>query len=229
MLYDIHINIVFVSVRIIGWLAFHFWQYYWNYKLNDNTSVIMKRILLPSLKHIKCIRTALSLRTTVSALQSPSSSSFNISGENCDSSCIRYNWRSFSDIHLGCDPAHELPEESNRNVTMQEQSEKEKIIKSASLKDLMQIAPTVGTPFQASLVLQRLNILHKEDINFDPVMILEDPCMSRVVEIFDNNISKIPPKLLISCLNVLYEITSRDIFLIKTLITQVTKYLLFQS
>ncbi|PVD37322.1 hypothetical protein C0Q70_04321 [Pomacea canaliculata] len=39
----------------------------------------------------------------------------------------------------------------------------------------MQIAPTVGTPFQASLVLQRLNILHKEDINFDPVMILEDP------------------------------------------------------
>ena len=101
--------------------------------------------------------------------------------------------------------------------------EKAQVISLASFENLMELAPKVESGYQACLILQKLSALHREGEtrSVDGETLLQDPRLSKVSLLVDQNVMRMSPKVVLATLQALYEMTAADGFVVKSLITQV--------
>lgn len=141
--------------------------------------------------------------------------------------CSAQNAKTFSTSCVLCDIVEEQAEDEEKKLMKFENGEKAQVIMDASFKDLMAMAPKVQSGFQACLILQRLSALHRdgETLSMDGETLLQDPRLSKVTHLVDQDIMRLSPKVVLATLQALYEITTTDVYLIKSLITQVRWFL----
>ena len=133
------------------------------------------------------------------------------------------NTRKISTSCVLCDVVEEQAEDEEKKMLTFENGEKAQVILRASFEDLMIMVPKVESGFQACLILQQLSALHKEGktLSMDGETLLQDPRLNKVSQLVDRNIMRLSPKVVLATLQALYEITATDVYIIKSLITQV--------
>ncbi|XP_076436977.1 FAST kinase domain-containing protein 4-like [Babylonia areolata] len=101
--------------------------------------------------------------------------------------------------------------------------EKVQAILSASFEELMTMAEKADSAFMACVMLQRLSALHKEGrtMGVEGDAVLKDSRLSGVSRVIDEGITRLSPRAILTTLQGLYEMTPTDVYIIKSLATQV--------
>lgn len=131
--------------------------------------------------------------------------------------------KAFSTSCTFCDIVREQAEEVEKKSLKFENGEKVQAFSTASFENLISLAQKVESGHQALLILQRLCVLHKEGKTqcADGEILLQDARLSKVSQVLDEQIMRLSPKVLITTLKALYEVSDADVYIVKTLATQV--------
>ncbi|KAK7093056.1 FAST kinase domain-containing protein 4-like [Littorina saxatilis] len=130
--------------------------------------------------------------------------------------------KAFSTSCTFCDIVREQAEEVEKKSLKFENGEKVQAFSTASFENLISLAQKVESGHQALLILQRLCVLHKEGKTqcADGEILLQDARLSKVSQVLDEQIMRLSPKVLITTLKALYEVSDADVYIVKTLATQ---------
>ncbi|KAK7480972.1 hypothetical protein BaRGS_00027787 [Batillaria attramentaria] len=182
----------------------------------------MRRLLRPCVRLYQCQHSS---ATSSPALQPPVTSTLTQASYlgQPDHPCLYYHsFRFISNSCMLCDTKQELAADISRKIIL-ENGEKEKVILSSSFKDLLEVADKVNFHYHAALIIQRLGKLHQQGLTEgqEPEELLQRAPFVKVIQVLDKNMTKMSPKVLLATLEAVYDMTPNDIYLVKTLATQV--------